>query len=76
MVLIKRHKDVYYIEGRNLRMHRKTAGLSQRQLAEQLSNLTGLHIDQRRISEKENSFEFEVNENILCALRKIFHLTV
>jgi len=72
MELIKRHRDVYYIGGRNLRLHRQAAGMSQRQLAAKIKELTGIETDHRRISEKESAFEFECDLDFVQALQKIF----
>lgn len=72
---VKRYVNIAYIGGENLRLHRERVGLTQSELAERLAELTGCVINQRRISEREKSYEFAAGPTMVGALRKILEIS-
>jgi len=73
--LVKRYVNIAYIGGENLRLHRERVGLSQAELAKKITDLTGFEVTQRRISERECSFEFASGPMMVGALRKILEIS-
>lgn len=71
---VKRYVRIAYIGGEMLRLKRDTAGLTQTELAEKLTNLTGIKIDQQRISDREDEFEFPAGPRMLAAMKKILKI--
>lgn len=72
---VKRYVHIAYIGGKNLRLRRERAGLTQSELAQRLAELTGCEINQRRISEREKSFEFAAGPSMVWALREILKIS-
>ena len=60
-----------YFGGENLRLHRRRLGISQAELARQLTALTGLEISQMQISRWERVRRVKTDEAGYRALRKV-----
>lgn len=69
--LVKQQIVEDVIEGKALLSARESAGLSQRELAARIHEMTAVYVTQVRISRWEGAYEFQVRPEVSAALNAI-----